>query len=782
LASIDRHVEEIMSMGRFAAFAFSVGVLAAVYVAACVLPGEPLGAERIVFQLDSTLPYRVPLAGTAEPTIGITAGGQPLSNPHYRLESLDGAVVRVDPTGRALEGMARGTASVRVIYQTAAGTPDTTFTVRVVVSRVAVNSASLAFTRLADTSRLTATAYDAKDVAVPNLKFTWSSAEPQVASVDTAGLVRAVNEGTVAITAEADSVTGSSSVSVTQVAAAVRMVPKLDTLRTVSRSTQFLAVALDDMNGVIRTAKPHWSSSNESVARIDTTGLATATGAGTAKIIARVGTAADTAIMVVAQVVRFMVVKPSFDTLTAIADTLRHAALAFDSLNFPIPRPTVEWATGDTAVATVDATGLVRATRNGVVLVTASAAGLSAFATIVVDQQVAAAQLSTDRVTLVGEGDTVRLSTLGLDKNGYPVHTQANPLGFAWSVWHSGSGCVASLPGSEAPEGFSTLVTARGAGETFIIAAPYTAIGLGRPDTATVTVTGAPAGEAEIAYRSNWGIQALCAVGGARTVLIWAVDLNHNYERLYDFWGPAWSPDGARLAFYGLLWSSQRCGLYVARADGSDVQQISDRCAVSDGYDRPAWSPDGTRLAVSPANTDNSDQDTIYVVNADGSNVRPLFSFSPVRRVANSTWSPDGTQLAFDVLELSDSNYIYVMNADGSGAHSLRNTAGGRSPAWSPDGSQLAFGRSDEPGQSDIWLINPDGSGATNLTQGNAAFAMTPAWSPDGSRLVFEGRINLESNTGHLFVINRDGTGLQQLDTGDDAPMLVSGPTWRRRP
>src|SRR2546421_1603954 len=35
-----------------------------------------------------------------------------------------------------------------------------TFTVRVVVSRVAVNSASLAFTRLADTSRLTATAYD----------------------------------------------------------------------------------------------------------------------------------------------------------------------------------------------------------------------------------------------------------------------------------------------------------------------------------------------------------------------------------------------------------------------------------------------------------------------------------------------------------------------------------------------------------------------------------------------------------------------------------------------
>src|SRR2546426_5359830 len=52
----------------------------------------------------------------------------------------------------------------------------------------------------------------------------------------------------------------------------------------------------------------------------------------------------------------------------------------------------------------------------------------------------------------VGEGDTVRLSALGLDKNGYPIgHTQANPLGLATSIWHSGSGCVASLPGSEAP-------------------------------------------------------------------------------------------------------------------------------------------------------------------------------------------------------------------------------------------------------------------------------------------------------------------------------------------
>src|SRR5256886_13620717 len=273
----------------------SQATLVALITAACFLPGEPSGAGRVTFVLDFAQPYRVPLAGDTQPPVKITADGQVLSGPSYHLESLDPGVVHVDPTGRGLEGLARGTASVRVVYETATGAPDTTFTVRLVVSRVAVTSASLAFTRLVDTSRLSATAYDAKDVAVPSVRFTWSSAEPHVASVDTVGLVRALNEGTVAITAEADSVTGSANVSVTQAAAMVRMVPKLDTLRTVSRSTQFLAVALDDTNGVIGTAKPHWSSSNESVARIDTAGACPTPRAGPTTNNTRGGTPADTA-------------------------------------------------------------------------------------------------------------------------------------------------------------------------------------------------------------------------------------------------------------------------------------------------------------------------------------------------------------------------------------------------------------------------------------------------------------------------------------------------------
>jgi uncharacterized protein YjdB len=745
---------------RFAALAVSFGVLATVYVAACVLPGGPSDAERIRFTLDSATPHRVPLAGVVEPLITISADGQVLRNSSYRLETLDAGIVRVDSTERRLRGLMRGTAAVRVTYLGATGTPDTVFSVQVVVSRVVVDSPALAFTRLGARTRLSAIALDANNAAVPNVPFTWSSAKPTVAAVNDTGLVTAVDEGATTITAEADGVADTSDVTVTQVAAAVTVLPELDTLRTVGRSIQLFAVAFDSSNNVLFTARPHWTSTDSTVARVDSTGRATATGAGTSRIVARVGAAADTATLVVAQVVRVLTVSPGFDTLTAIADTARVIPVALDSAGNEILRPSVAWATSDAAIATVDQAGLVRAVKNGPVLVTASAAGQSAFATIVVHQQVTAARMAQDRVALVGVGDTVRLSAVGLDKNGYPVAD----AGFSW---RSGSGCVASLlqPTYWGP---SALVTARGAGETSIIATPFG----GPADTAAVSVTGAPAGEPEIAYRSYWGIEAFCAVGGARTVLMRAHDDADPYYRIYDFFDPAWSPDGARLAFGRVSWLTGSCGIYVARADGSEMRQISDRCGS------PAWSPDGRTLAFSPANTD-----TIYVVNSDGSNVRPLFAFGSGRWASDPTWSPDGTKLAFvGYWQDSPGNWtscIFVINANGSGAVCLGDTQGsGGTPAWSPDGSQLAFGGSDLLGQlSGIWLINPDGSGATNLTQGNGNGAVAPAWSPDGSRLVFQGRVESYDWLAQLFVINRDGTGLQPLDTGGWA---ASGPSWRR--
>jgi uncharacterized protein YjdB len=743
--------------------------IAAVYVA-CVLPGEPSGAERIQFTLDFPVPYRVPLAGTVEPTIGITARDQVLSNPHYRLESLDEGVVRVDPTGRGLEGVARGTASVRAAYPTATGAPDTVFTVLVVVSRIAVSSPVASLTRLGATTPLRATAYDAQDAAVPNVAFSWSSADAHVATVDDTGLVRAVDEGAVAITAEADAVLGTAAVTVTQAAAQVLILPEVDTLRTLGRSARFVAVAFDSAGAMMRSAKPQWTSSSPVVARVDATGLATADSAGVARIIARVGPAADTATLVVKQVLRFLVVAPGLDTLVAIDDTGRVGAIARDSLGFAIPDAVVTWAINDPTIATVDQTGLVRAAKNGVVLVTAASGGQSAFATMVVRQEVATARILQDNVTLVGAGDTAHLIAVGLDRNGYAV---AGAL-FGWT---SGSECVATVDDAG-------LVTARGDGSTAITVAPLAG---GQSDIAMVSVTGTAASQELIAFDSQRGIEIARADGCERITLIENGLLSN--ARVTD---PAWSPDGGRLAFTlhdgdGHDWLG--CHIYTARPDGSELRPIArddiGACESGNEWAFPAWSPDGTRIAVvgGDVNCYGDCGTTVYVLNADGSDRTELLPRRSGVRYTYPAWSSDGRKLAFEDGDLITrglgANDISIVNADGSGLINLTNSPSNYEgqPAWSPDGLQLAFVR-----DFDIWVMNPDGSGARNLTL-SAALDAHPAWSPDGSRIVFASGdlpndFDRGPSTSDLYVINIDGTGLRRL-TATAEYYGELNPSWR---
>ncbi|MGC2237472.1 MAG: DPP IV N-terminal domain-containing protein [Pyrinomonadaceae bacterium] len=72
-----------------------------------------------------------------------------------------------------------------------------------------------------------------------------------------------------------------------------------------------------------------------------------------------------------------------------------------------------------------------------------------------------------------------------------------------------------------------------------------------------------------------------------------------------------------------------------------------------------------------------------------------------------------------------------------------------------------------------VIISNPDGSGQAALPIPTALSASEPAWSPDGTRIAFAGT----QDTGDIFVINADGSGLTNL-TNTAEPIREGNPSW----
>ena len=97
----------------------------------------------------------------------------------------------------------------------------------------------------------------------------------------------------------------------------------------------------------------------------------------------------------------------------------------------------------------------------------------------------------------------------------------------------------------------------------------------------------------------------------------------------------------------------------------------------------PAWSPDGKKIAFVSWRESNHDMnDDIYVMNADGTNAVNLTNHEA--QDFDPAWSPDGTKIAF-VSDRGGNYDIYVMNADGTGEVKITDNPGRDSdPTWSP--------------------------------------------------------------------------------------------------
>ncbi len=108
-------------------------------------------------------------------------------------------------------------------------------------------------------------------------------------------------------------------------------------------------------------------------------------------------------------------------------------------------------------------------------------------------------------------------------------------------------------------------------------------------------------------------------------------------------------PDGAQI-LYDQPEEIPGAGIWVMDVDGSDAHPIfqTNGPATADVIGMYRWSPDGTKVAFNQAPSGFPDEQRIYVMNADGSDVRPLTDAEGVWVETDFVWSPDGMRIAFN--------------------------------------------------------------------------------------------------------------------------------------
>ncbi|MHB1317264.1 MAG: hypothetical protein ACYCYF_01455 [Anaerolineae bacterium] len=217
------------------------------------------------------------------------------------------------------------------------------------------------------------------------------------------------------------------------------------------------------------------------------------------------------------------------------------------------------------------------------------------------------------------------------------------------------------------------------------------------------------------------------------------------------------------IAYMAKAESGHYWDIRVMQSDGLDPVRLTRDAADNTG---PAWSPDGERLAFV---SDRDGNREVYVMGADGSD--PVNLTQNAAEEWTPSWSPDGTQIAF--ASFRDGNWeIYIMDADGANQRRItRSASADYAPAWSPAGDTIAF-VSDRSGNLDVYLMGVDGADLRALTTDEAT-DQVPAWSHDGRQVLWE-----SYRFGNMEIMAIEVAGGEPRNLTQDAYADDHGGTW----
>jgi len=261
--------------------------------------------------------------------------------------------------------------------------------------------------------------------------------------------------------------------------------------------------------------------------------------------------------------------------------------------------------------------------------------------------------------------------------------------------------------------------------------------------------------------------------GRGTTSQLWAVRVETGQRRLlsaHDGVQPSWSPDGHRVAFWGLPADDSARDIYTVAADGSQSDPHAAVAVLDDPpVDwSPVWSADGRALMFASTRGGTMNLWRIAVDPASG---RPAGEPQPI--TAPSSWagylsaSADGRRLAFvdrnvrNVVRVAAFDSAAGVLADAGRAVPIGTLEVHESVSLAPGGDRVLFDSAGMP--QHLYLADPSG-GLRQLTEGEHRDRQG-SFSPDGRWIVFQ-TDRWQSSFG---LIRADGSGLARLATGRES-------------
>ncbi len=233
--------------------------------------------------------------------------------------------------------------------------------------------------------------------------------------------------------------------------------------------------------------------------------------------------------------------------------------------------------------------------------------------------------------------------------------------------------------------------------------------------------------------------------------------------------GPlSWRPDGAEVAFSGLL------GFFLAKGDGGGARAIN-----AGGAEWPVFAPDGHTIAFT---REGGGAATIWTIDLNTWEQRQL---TPWRRglvYAASSFSPDGTTLLATRVDNHRSGVAEPVALHLGTGGVTRLLADGLQPVYSPDGSKIAlFRKVGRREVNDLFVLDAVRGTLRRLTRTSPGYELFASWDPSGERIAFarfRGRHFEWANS--IVEINADGTC--ETEILSSRRTIFYGPAWQPGP